>query len=230
MRGDDGKLSEKVPNGLFPLELPGSQGSHPGHSSILQGNPATLDSGRVSEADFARLANRAKGGFIERSDFGQFIERTLLRDPKPKVLELNAAQLLVGDFGVLVQTIGGTQGTILAGPVDGGCGSTNGRRKAHQAAWGGQSCRVVRRVWPALRFSDQQAESERNRRRARVVAERRAGHVLDMTLPIGWQSWKKRRVDWTVHATGLLLSAANEISRRKKQRFIVTGTIRNVAR
>jgi hypothetical protein len=56
------------------------------------------------------------------------------------------------------------------------------------------------------------------------------GMFLDMTLPTGWQSWKKRRVDWTVHATGLLLSAANEISRRKKQRFIVTGTIRNVAR
>jgi hypothetical protein len=46
MRGDDGKLSEKVPNGLFSLELPQSQGSHPGHSGILQGNPETLDSGR----------------------------------------------------------------------------------------------------------------------------------------------------------------------------------------
>src|SRR6516165_5095894 len=44
MRGDDGKLSQKVPNGLFSLALPGSQGSHPGHSGILQGNPATLDS------------------------------------------------------------------------------------------------------------------------------------------------------------------------------------------
>ena len=118
MRGDDGKLSEKVPNGLFSLELPGSQGSHPGHSGILQGNPETLDSGRVSEADFARLANRAKGGFIKRSDFGQFVAENLLRDPKSKVLELNATQLLVCDFGVLVQTIGRTLGTILAGPDD----------------------------------------------------------------------------------------------------------------
>ena len=31
---------------------------------------------------------------------------------------------------------------------------------------------------------------------------------LDMTLPLGWETWKKRRVDWTVHTTGLLLSAA----------------------
>ncbi|HET7493399.1 MAG TPA: hypothetical protein VFK01_16130, partial [Bradyrhizobium sp.] len=47
MRGDDGKLSVKVPSGLFSLELPGSQGSHPGHSGILQGDPETLDSGRL---------------------------------------------------------------------------------------------------------------------------------------------------------------------------------------
>src|SRR5262245_61333565 len=65
MRGDDGKLNKKVSNGLFSLELPGSQGSHPGHSGILQGDPETLDSGRVSEADFARLASRAKAGFIK---------------------------------------------------------------------------------------------------------------------------------------------------------------------
>src|SRR5262245_16741532 len=90
MRGDDGKLSEQVPNGLFSLELPGSQGSHPGHSGILQGNPETLGSGRVSETDFARLANRAKGGFIKRSDFARFIAENLFRDPKSKVLELNA--------------------------------------------------------------------------------------------------------------------------------------------
>jgi len=32
MWGDDGKLSERVPNGLFSLELPGSQGSR--HSGI----------------------------------------------------------------------------------------------------------------------------------------------------------------------------------------------------
>ena len=43
MRGEDGKLNKKVPIGLFSLELPGSQGSHPGHSGILQGDPEKLD-------------------------------------------------------------------------------------------------------------------------------------------------------------------------------------------
>jgi len=39
MRGNSGKLDVRAPGGLFSLEFPGSQGSHPGHSGILQGNP-----------------------------------------------------------------------------------------------------------------------------------------------------------------------------------------------
>src|SRR2546427_5554494 len=44
MRGQTGRLDQQVPDGLFSLELPGSQGSHPGHSGILQRKPETLDS------------------------------------------------------------------------------------------------------------------------------------------------------------------------------------------
>jgi hypothetical protein len=73
---------------------------------------------RFTGFGFRETANRAKGGFIKRSDFGRFIAENLLRDPKSKVLELNAAQPLEGDLGVLVQTIGRTLGTILAGPDD----------------------------------------------------------------------------------------------------------------
>jgi hypothetical protein len=39
---------------------------------------------------------------------------------------------------------------------------------------------------------------------------------LNMTLPTGWQTWKKRCVDWTVHTTGLLLSAAKEYHAQKR--------------
>src|SRR5215469_7851955 len=53
MRGVSGRLDQRVPDGMFSLELPGSQGSHPGHSGILQGDPAVPGSGRLSEADFA---------------------------------------------------------------------------------------------------------------------------------------------------------------------------------
>lgn len=68
MRGDAGKPDKKVPDGLFSLEFPGSQGSHPGHSGILQGDPALPGSGRLSRSDFARLAVYAKQGLVKRSD------------------------------------------------------------------------------------------------------------------------------------------------------------------
>src|SRR5688500_3344736 len=46
MRGDSGKLDKAVQSGLFSLELPGSQGSHPGHSGILMSDAAIPGSGR----------------------------------------------------------------------------------------------------------------------------------------------------------------------------------------
>jgi hypothetical protein len=42
------------------------------------------------------------------------------------------------------------------------------------------------------------------------------GMFLGMTLPTGWQTWKKRRVDWTVHTAGLLFSAAKEYHVQKR--------------
>src|SRR5689334_11536464 len=73
MKGESGKLDRKVPSGLFSLAFPGSQGSHPGHSGILEGDPAVPDSGRLSRADFARLTARAQNGLIKRSEIGRFI-------------------------------------------------------------------------------------------------------------------------------------------------------------
>ena len=68
MRGASGKLDAPAPVNLFSLELPGSQGSHPGHSCILHGDPETPDSGRFSQTDFDRLLNHAQDGAIKRSE------------------------------------------------------------------------------------------------------------------------------------------------------------------
>src|SRR5215469_15989622 len=65
MRGASGRLDQTFPDGLFSLELPGSQGSHPGHGGILQWDPEQLSSGRLDEAAFARLILRAKDGFVK---------------------------------------------------------------------------------------------------------------------------------------------------------------------
>jgi hypothetical protein len=106
MRGDSGKLDKSVPSGLFSLEFPGSRGSHPGHSGILQGDPEIPGSGRLSEADFARLTSRAKDGCISRSDAGRFIAENLLRDPKSKVFGEKTAALLASDLFKFVETTG----------------------------------------------------------------------------------------------------------------------------
>src|SRR5437773_684937 len=106
MRSRTGQLDQRVPDGLFSLELPGSQGSHPGHSGILQGDPATLNSGRLSQADFARLASHAKDGLLKRSEVGAFIAENLHRDPKAKVFGLRIAGLLARDLGHFVASVG----------------------------------------------------------------------------------------------------------------------------
>jgi len=217
MRGNDGKLSAKAPDGLFSLELPGSQGSHPGHSGILQGDPETLDSGRVSEADFARLANRAKGGFIRRSDFGGFIAENLLRDPKSKVFELSAAELLLGDVEALVGTIGGSLGTILAGSGDDAAAA---RRTAQEKLTKtlGENNLLGSSGEFGLLFAfliNKPGLSQIDGEPALPLEDVR-GMFLDMTLPTGWQTWKKRIVDWVAHTAALASSAAKAFHAQKR--------------
>ena len=189
MRGDDGKLDKKVPNGLFSLELPGSQGSHPGHSGILQGDPETLDSGRVSEADFARLARRTKDGFIKRSDVGRFIAENLLKDPKSKVLGLNTAELLVRDLGALVETIGRTLGTKLVGSDE---DVTAAQRTSEEKLTKllGEDNLVGSSGEFGLLFAfliNKPGVSKIDGEPA-VSLEDVRGMFLDMTLPIGWET------------------------------------------
>ena len=81
MRGPNCRLDQKTPDGLFSLDFPGSKGSHPGHSGILEGTPEKLDAGRFSPEDFQRLATLAVNGLIELSDVRRFIVGNLYRDP-----------------------------------------------------------------------------------------------------------------------------------------------------
>jgi hypothetical protein len=98
-------LDQKAPDGLFSLEFPGSQGSHPGHSGILEGDPKELDSGRLSLLDFQRLRNHAIDGFIKRSDVGKFIAENPSRDPQSKVFGASIVGLLADDLGHFVASV-----------------------------------------------------------------------------------------------------------------------------
>ena len=217
MRGDSGKLDKPVPSGLFSLEFPGSQGSHPGHSGILQGNPEMLDSGRPSEGDFARLTSRAKDGSIKRSDVGRFIAENLLRDPKSKVFGLKTAGLLASDLGAFLESIGEAL-------LDRLFGSDEDADAAH---------REVEEKLTKLIGEDNLVGSAGefgllfaflvNKPGAREVDDEPAVAVedlktmfVDKRLPDGWETWEKTRIDWVRNTTGLVISARKEYRALKR--------------
>lgn len=211
MRGAAGQLDQNVPEGLFSLELPGSQGSHPGHSGILQGDPQQLGSGRLSGADFARLVSRAKDGFIKRSAVGRFIAENLHRDPKSKVFGTRVAGLLARDLGHFV----GSAGPALLSKV---IGSDEDARKTHRE--------LEEKLTKVLGEDNLVGSSGEfgllfaflvNKPGARQIDGEPALDVddvrsmfLEKRFPNGWETWRKTRVDWVVNTTGLMLSAGKE--------------------
>jgi hypothetical protein len=216
MRGADGKLDAPAPANLFSLELPGSQGSHPGHSGILQGNPEELDSGRFSEPDFERLLSHAKDGVIKRSDVGRFIAENLVRDPKSKVADLNTAELLAGDVLNLVETAGSALVSKLFGSDKGG-GATHRDVEEKLTKIGGENNLVGSAGEFGLLFAflANKPSAKKIHGEPVVDVDDLKTMFVDKRLPNGWETWKKSRVDWVTNTTGLLLSAAKEYRKLK---------------
>ncbi|PYS22445.1 MAG: hypothetical protein DMF72_13500 [Acidobacteria bacterium] len=213
MRGASGKLDAAVPLGFFSLDFPGSQGSHPGHSGILQGDPESLNSGRFSQADFDRLINLATDGFLKRSDVGRFIAENLIRDPKSKVLDHRTVALLAGDLVHIVESGFGFIGDLI---------------KPNQA----DSHRDLEEKLTKLGGEDNLVGSSgefgllfaffAHKPGSKTVAGEPALDIRDLKtmfvakrLPEGWETWKKSRIDWVTNTTGLLISAANEYRKLK---------------
>jgi hypothetical protein len=232
MLGDSGKLDKAVPSGFFSLELPGSQGSHPGHSGILQGDPQIPGSGRLSEVDFARLTSRARDGWIKRSDVGRFIAENLAGDEKSKVFGTDTAALLAGDVVEVVKT---TFEVLKSRLFDSDEDESN-------------TDRVVEEQLTKLMDSDEEASKTHrdtevkltkllgennlagsagefgllfaflaNKPGAKevegepaVAVEDLQAMFVDKHLPDGWETWKKSRIDWVRNTTGLMISAAKE--------------------
>jgi hypothetical protein len=217
MRGESGKLDRPVPSGLFSLEFAGSQGSHPGHSGILEGDPEIAGSGRWSESDFTRLTSRAKEGLIKRSEVGRFIAENLVKDPKSKVFGKKTATLLAGDLFQFAETTGSALMRKL-------CGSDDDARAAH---------RDIEEKLTKLLGEDNLVGAAgefgllfaflANKPDAKDVGDEPAVAVQDLRamfvnkrLPDGWESWKKLKIDWVRNTTGLLVSAAKEYRALKR--------------
>jgi hypothetical protein len=205
MRDASGRLEQSVPEGLFSLEFPGSQGSHPGHSGILQGDPGKLDSGRLSEADFKRLIDRQTGGVVKRSDVARFIAKNLLEDPNAKVQVGITAVLIAAELGELLATL------LSKGP-------THRDVKAQFTKMLGANNLVGSAGEFGLLFAFL-AGSPNTRKvdgePALAVADLETMFV-SKALPAGWEKWKKSATDWVTSTTALFVGAATEFHKLKR--------------
>jgi hypothetical protein len=222
MRGSPGKLDKPAPPGMFSLELPGSQGSHPGHSGILEGDSQTLGSGRFSQADFDRLTRRAKNGLIKRSEIGRFIAENLFHDPKSKVADKNVAGLLAQDVGAVLQSAGAALRDRLTG-----LGSAQNAAASQRAAEQkltkllGEDNLVGSAGEFGLLFAflAHKPDAQELDGEPTVSVKDLQSMFVDKRLPDGWQNWKKSRIDWVTNTTALLVSAGKEylaLKRNKK--------------
>lgn len=206
MRGDGGTLDTPVPLGTFSLDFPGSQGSHAGHSGILQGDPTKLDSGRLSPKDFDRLAAFAKNGVITRSDLGRFIAQNVAADPNAKAPGLKTGVALAKDAAKLLAEAG----EALA-------------KKAHGTSDPQQERRVFERLTKLLGEDNLIGSAGEfgllttflaNSPKTTKVGGEPAYSVDDLKLmfvdkqfPTGWETWTKSAGDWVANTTALAASA-----------------------
>ena len=211
MRGDSGKLDQPVSEGLFSLEFPGSQGSHPGHSGILQGDPHVLDSGRLNEENFARLISLAKDGLIKRSDVGRFIAENVFRDPNSKVLEGANADEFARDFFHLLKSI-----TLAAvGIFDDDANHRDVQQKFTKLTGADNLIGSAGEFGLLFAFLANKPSAEEVDGEPAVAVEDLKLMFLDKRLPAGWESWKKSRIDWVKNTKGLYDSAKEEYARLK---------------
>jgi hypothetical protein len=211
MRGDSGQLDQPVSEGMFSLEFPGSQGSHAGHSGILQGDPHVLDSGRLNEENFGRLTSRAKDGLIKRSDVGRFIAENVFRDPNSKVLEGANADEFARDFFQLLKSI-----TLAAvGIFDDDANHRDVQQKFTKLTGADNLIGSAGEFGLLFAFLANKPGAEEVDDEPAVAVEDLKLMFLDKRLPAGWESWKKSRIDWVKNTKGLYDSAKEEYARLK---------------
>jgi hypothetical protein len=205
------KLDQPVPEGTFSLDFPGSKGSHPGHSGILEGAPQSVDSGHFDQASFERLlAHADDSGHIPRSEIGIFIAENLKLDPEAKVFGPNVASLLKTDKVAFVLTVGPA---LVAKLKSGGMGAAE-EEALFQALTKllGEDNLVgsAGEFGLLVSFLQHMPNTTQN-------GDEPAISVDDVTLmfqhkgfPEGWENAPKTKHDWVVNTTALILAAAAE--------------------
>ncbi len=209
MRGDSGELNTRVPNDLFSLEFPGSQGSHAGHSGILQGDPKTLDSGRFNDENFARLIGLAKNGLIKRSDVGRFIAGNVFRDPESMVLGEDAHSEFARDFRELAKAI-----TFAAiNPFD---DHRDVQQKFTKLTGKDNLIGSAGEFGLLFAFFTNKPGAQELDGEPTLAVDDLKLMFVEKRLPPGWETWEKSAIDWVKNTRGLMESAREEYKRLKQ--------------
>ncbi|HEX7313157.1 MAG TPA: hypothetical protein VF297_04525 [Pyrinomonadaceae bacterium] len=212
-RGASGMLDQLIPGHLFSLDFPGSQGSHPGHSGILQGNPGELNSGRFSAADFERLIERAEDGWIERSEVGRFIAENLIKDPESKVLGRETIEMFGIDLKDFAESVvSHLREKLFGSDEDADAAQREAERRLAGLARNDNLVGSAGEFGLLFAFLAHRPDAKED---AVSVNDLRMMFV-DKRLPDGWETWEKKRVDWVTSTTALIFSAGKEYLKLKR--------------
>ncbi|MGE0814719.1 MAG: hypothetical protein AB7O28_04550 [Vicinamibacterales bacterium] len=209
MPGTAGTLDRPVPAGSFSLDLPGSQGSHPGHSGILQGDPSTPGSGRFSQVDLDRLLAHATNGRLTHAGVGAFIKENVERDPD--ATRFSVRESLKGVVSILAEAVPAGI-SLLSRAITGRPGQDDDARALLEALTG--NARASNLVGSSGEFGLLFAFLEHKPETVRVDGEPTLS-VDDVTLmfrdkrlPEGWETWPKTKAGWVTHTLALAHAAA----------------------
>jgi hypothetical protein len=211
MRSDSEELNKPVPDGLFSLEFPGSQGSHAGHSGILQEDPTLLDSGRLDNDNFARLISRAKNGLIKRSDVGRFIAENVFRDPKSIVRGGDDASQSRAFFE-LMRDVTLVVVDIFGDDVD----HRDVQQRFTKVAAEDNLAGSAGEFGLLFAFLANKPGAEKLEGEPALAVQDLKLMFVDKQLPAGWETWEKSAFDWIRNTKALEASAREEYQRLKE--------------
>jgi hypothetical protein len=207
MRSGDGSMTA-VPAGMFSLDFPVSQGSHPGDSGILQGGFRNGVVPRFDPRAFARLEGKAVSGRLTRWNIGEFIAENIRADSGATTLGKDVVVRIGNDLILLLDAaVPATLGHLIGAA---------GQAQAAQRAALERLTKLIAEdnlVGSSGEFGLLFAllssrNSSRNGEPCLLVDELRL-MFEQKQLPAGWDSVKATWRDWVRH-TLAIASAAHQ--------------------
>ena len=211
MPGPSGALDQTVPPGYFSLDLPGSQGSHPGHSGILQADSKVTGSGRFSPEAFTRLTSYARDGLLKRSDIGRFIASNVHADTEASIIPVGR---LLSD---ILDSVGESPQALIEwvrNKVRGTRDATEEREllvKLTKAAGASNLVGSCGEFGLLLAFLEHKPGAQTLDGEPAILVDDLTSMFVDKRLPDGWEQWPKTAKGWVANTLALLQSATSEL-------------------